>query len=1023
MASKQSSASAAPSGRHPAPGASEGTDARRAAVPGVGASRGAHIFVTGVTGFVGKVVLEELLRREEELGVATITVLVRAKKGQSPEARFEEVAASRCFALLSPGWRKIVRVVAGELSQPGCGLHRNEMARLRREITHVIHCAASVEFDLPIADAASANITSSMNVLELFRPARGDAAVKHPSLLQHMVFVSTAYVTPHGATVGGVAPEALVPLPFDVEAVWADILAGRADERALKAQTGHPNTYTLTKCMNESLLALRRGDIPLSIVRPSIVSASLHHPMPGWIDSAAAFAGFVALIGAGRLQVLRADPRASLDIVPCDVVAEVAIDTCLLQSASPAGSPPTIRHAVAGTDKLCNVKVCTGGIESFFREHPIDQEPNLRWVGTEPLAYKAFALVHHDTPTRLARTLLTATGQFRLQRRLGKMSDKISYLNEAFPYFTQNTFHFECAHPYDDEAFEAASYVELVCRGVYRNLVRKDEREMALAGRGHSDGKTDISWAADAKDGNWAIRGAAYTMRKALRMMADSVTFDRPSFQRARQGGDDDVLYVIVPTHRSYMDFLVCSYLFFARADLGIPIPHIAAAEEFSRIPVLGWLFQQTQAFYIKRGVGREDPELNNKIRELVDRKQTLEFFIEGTRSRSRQFMKPRRGLLRAIQQTGQRCVLLPVAITYDRVPEEQSFLRELQGEPKPAMQLRKLLLWTGKLLAGAVDIGRVHVVCGDPIEMGPDHDAHTVAIEVMAQLQAHTAATTHHLRCFMARNPIEGVDAASLADALRSRGGVVLTSKLGSEHTVSTEIERTMRYHWMHLFYPEARATCPDNFAIRRHCQINTYMPAAQVDLVEAPRSPQIRALLEALFRPICDEYVAVARLLAETPLPLAELTANRIVRERPALHLPEVEAAIEDLCDRGILEALPGNGLAWGPRAAELDVWARACAWPEAIPDAPLRRRPADSGRPADLSASAHLHGGVSTGAEPGALPSLHEPSTVPVSANANGQLHLAIGDGPANGAAAAADHGIQWIPRSPLARGATL
>ena len=1021
MASKHKSESAAPSIGHDVPSDHSATEAAPAVEPIAVRAHGAHVFVTGVTGFVGKVVLQELLRREEELGIASITVLVRAKKGQSPEGRFEDVAASRCFSLLSPGWRKLVRVVVGELTQPGCGLHRNEIARARRETTHVIHCAASVEFDLPIADAASANITSSMNMLELFRPARGEAAVRHGSPLRHMVFVSTAYVTPYRATVDGVAPESLVQLPIDVEAVWADILAGRADERALKAQTGHPNTYTLTKCMNESLLAQRRGEIPLSIVRPSIVSASLHHPMPGWIDSAAAFAGFVALIGAGRLQVLRADPRAALDIVPCDVVAEVAIDTCLLGQASPVGSPPVIRHAVAGTDKLCNVKVCTDGIESFFREHPIDQEPNLRWIGTEPLAYKALALVHHETPTRLTRTLLTATGQFRLQRRLGKMSDKISYLNEAFPYFTQNTFHFESAAAYDDEAFEPASYVELVCRGVYRNLVRKDEREMAVAGRSHSDGKTDLTWAADAKEGNWAIRGAAYTMRKALRMMADSVTFDRPSFQRARRGSDDDVLYVIVPTHRSYMDFLVCSYLFFARADLGIPIPHIAAAEEFSRIPVLGWLFQQTQAFYLKRGVGREDPELNNKIRELVDRKQTLEFFIEGTRSRSRQFMKPRRGLLRAIQQTGQRCVLLPVAITYDRVPEEQSFLRELQGEPKPAMQLRKLLLWTGKLLAGAVDIGRVHVVCGDPIEMGPEEDVHTVAIEVMAQLQAHTAATAHHLRCFLARNPIDGIDAAALADALRSRGGVVLTSKLGAEHAVSMEIERTMRYHWMHLFYPEARATCPDNFAIRRHCQVNTYMPAAQVDLVEAPRSPQIRALLEALFRPICDEYVAVARLLAETSLPLAELTATRMVRERPALHLPEVEAALEDLCDRGILEALPGNGLAWGPRAGELDAWARACAWPEAIPDAPLRRRPTDGGRPADLSGGASQSGGAPTGAEPGALPSLHEPSIVPDSAN--GQLRLAIGDVPADGGATAADHRLQWLPRSPLARGATL
>ena len=59
-----------------------------------------------------------------------------------------------------------------------------------------------------------------------------------------------------------------VELPFDAEEVYADILAGRADERALMAATGHPNTYTLTKCINEHLVSQRRGDVPLSIVRP-----------------------------------------------------------------------------------------------------------------------------------------------------------------------------------------------------------------------------------------------------------------------------------------------------------------------------------------------------------------------------------------------------------------------------------------------------------------------------------------------------------------------------------------------------------------------------------------------------------------------------------------------------------------------------------------------------------------------------------------------------------------------------------
>lgn len=928
---------------------------------------GAHVFVTGVTGFVGKVVLEELLRRQEELGIDRITVLIRSKRGQTPDSRFDAVAKSRCFARLSPGWRDIVDVVGGELSQPGCGMNRRDIAAVRRDISHVVHCAASVEFDLPVAEAAAANITSSMNMLELFRPAKA---------LRHMTFVSTAYVTPHRMTgPGGIAPETLVDLPFDPETVYRDILDGRADERSLMALSGHPNTYTLTKCINELLVDRRRGDMPVSIVRPSIVSASLHHPTPGWLDSHAAFAGFVGLIGAGRLKVLRADKSCHLDIVPCDTVAERAIDTCFFVQPASASRPLPIRYAVAGSDNLCRIGMCTDGIEAFFKAHPIDKEPDLKWVGTTGgLPYRARALVHHEAPARVARAVLSVTGQFKLQKRVGKLTQKISYLNEAFPYFTHNTFRFESSEKFDDPAFEPEAYVELVCRGFYRNLVRKDEHRMEVAGARHSDGKPDAKWALDQPDGNWAIRGAAYTMRKALRKMTRRVTFDRPSFQAAQMMARDDTLFVIIPTHRSYMDFLVCSYLFFARSDLGIPIPHIAAAEEFSRIPVLGWLFQQTHAFYIKRGVGREDPDLSNKIQKLVERRQTLEFFIEGTRSRSRQFMRPRRGLLRAIQSTGQRAVILPVAITYDRVPEERTFLRELQGEGKPAMQLRKLLMWTGKMLTGAVDIGHVHVTCGDPLLLDEETDVHGLAVEIMAQLQMHTAATTHHLRCFLARNPIAGVDESMLRTAIEARGGVVLDSDLRGEHGVDPEIERTMRYHWMHLFYPEARKLLPDNPAIRHHCEVNGYAPAAHVDLAQVPASPAMVAVIDALFRPICEEYVAVARFLAETTLPLGELTCSRIVKERPALHLPNVEAAIEDLCERQVLQPLEGGGFAWGSKASELSAWATACAWPSSTPEAPLYRR-GEALRQEEAS----------------------------------------------NGESAA--HGVDWVPRSPLARGATL
>src|ERR1041384_950511 len=84
----------------------------------------AHVLLTGVTGFVGKVVLYDLLRRGAELGVGRVSVLVRPKKSrhgstQTPAERFESsVARAEIFRQLPDGWQERVRVLGGELEQP-----------------------------------------------------------------------------------------------------------------------------------------------------------------------------------------------------------------------------------------------------------------------------------------------------------------------------------------------------------------------------------------------------------------------------------------------------------------------------------------------------------------------------------------------------------------------------------------------------------------------------------------------------------------------------------------------------------------------------------------------------------------------------------------------------------------------------------------------------------------------------------------------------------------------------------------
>ena len=886
---------------------------------------GRHVLLTGATGFVGKVVLEELLRQRELLGIEAVHLLIRpGRKGQSPEQRFEdEVAASPCFSKLEPGWTQWIHVVPGDLTAPQCGVDPGTLAALGNEITHIIHCAASVEFDLPLAQAARSNITSALSVLKFARSC---------ARLEMMVSTSTAYATPYPGVDVPVSEE-IHPLPRPARTIFDAIVDGSADAQALLAETGHPNTYTLTKCLAEHLLLEERGDVPLAIVRPSIVSACWQHPMPGWIDSYAAYAGFVALIGTGFLHTVVCEPETRLDLVPCDQVAKRLITCAFMLHPSEVAQHP-IRHAVSGAASSPAVQVCCDRTTDYFTPRSGPRRAGLHYVGLPSPRFHRIEWQHQILPVALARAWYAVTGRRRQARRAGHLAGRLKSINRSFSYFTHHTFHFETSLPLDLPAFDPAAYVDVIYRGVDRHLLGGDDTQRTFAGRAHRDGQGDLRWALRQPHGNRSIRFGGWLVRKALRRMSEAVTFDRPSFEAARASVPEDSLLVVVPCHRSYLDFLLCSYLFFDQPGLGIAIPHIAAAREFSRIPVLGRMFARMQAFFLDRGQGREDARLTGKVRELVDGGQTLQFFIEGTRSRSRQWLHPKRGLLRCLQGTGQRCHLLPVAISYDRVPEEPAFRTELRGGPKPPMRLGGLLRWCLGLLVGRVRLGRIHLSCGEPIELGAHTDVPSAARAVVGELQAQTVATTHHLASFVAGSGGGVFDEKWLRQAIEARGGRVLHSDRSIDD-VDGVLEACLRYHWQHLFYGDALVSLPGHPAVQNHVARNQFAP-----VVDAPKRVAVdertAALIQALFSPVCRDYVATAAALGEPGSDLDSVSARTLVAADLSLHLPHVEAALESMTERGILVESEDGSLGWGPTASLIAEYEAACRWPDAPPDA---------------------------------------------------------------------------------------
>ncbi|EXM12581.1 hypothetical protein FOTG_18926 [Fusarium oxysporum f. sp. vasinfectum 25433] len=272
------------------------------------------ILVTGATGFLGKVVVEELLRLREKHATKQVILLLRKKDPLDAQARFEQhVAPSPCFASLPKDWKRSIHVIEGDLASTNCGLQACQYERVCQTVTHIIHTAACIKFDSTVPEAISSNIDSSCHILAL---------AKNCDNLQRLVITSTAYVTPPQQ---GPIYESLVDLPSPASQIASELRNGVLGKEEAIAATGHPNIYSLSKCLAEHLICETRGSLPVTIVRPSIICAAIQNPSPGWIDSRAAFGGLVLGFGTGSLRVIDGRPETKLDIVPVDLVANCLI--------------------------------------------------------------------------------------------------------------------------------------------------------------------------------------------------------------------------------------------------------------------------------------------------------------------------------------------------------------------------------------------------------------------------------------------------------------------------------------------------------------------------------------------------------------------------------------------------------------------------------------------------------------------------------------------------------------------------
>ena len=285
------------------------------------------ILITGATGFVGVEVMARFLQRSRRHVIA----LVRARDDAHAS---ERIRSAMGMAFGDPDAHPgRVTAVAADIERPDLGLEPRRLDALAEQIDRVLHAAASVSFDLGLAESRGINVRGTQHMLDF-----ADRTHRRGGL-ERFTYVSTAYV--------------------------AGTHRGDFSEDDYDAGQGFRNPYERSKWESEGNVRAAANRLPVQIARPSII---VGEQASGWTSAFNVLYGPIRALSTGAYRALPLDRRAPLDVVPIDYVADALFELI-------SAGPNETFHLVAGDRATTTGHVARMTAERFHQPRPTIVSP------------------------------------------------------------------------------------------------------------------------------------------------------------------------------------------------------------------------------------------------------------------------------------------------------------------------------------------------------------------------------------------------------------------------------------------------------------------------------------------------------------------------------------------------------------------------------------------------------------------------------------------------------------------------